>query len=159
MSKPYAQQDLSDQFDSDLIWRRKELSDMKAAVRRADAASKPVLLRALITMSYAHWEGNVRVCAKAYFEYLTLRKLQYSALERQIYVNSFLDRLGAMNKTPHQACGGFSAWPELFGRSCWCAVPHTGDRYTADTPPFRRDDRACRRAEHRAGTLASFACP
>jgi len=57
-----------------------------------------VLLRALVTMSYAHWEGYVRFCAKAYFEHLTLRKLRYSTLERQIYVNSFLIRLDAMNK-------------------------------------------------------------
>jgi hypothetical protein len=72
---------------------------MKAAIKKADAASKSVLLRALITMCYAHWEGYVRVCANAYFEYLALRKLRYSALERQIYVNSFLIRLGTMNKT------------------------------------------------------------
>jgi hypothetical protein len=94
--KPYTQQQLSDQFDSDLIWRRKELSDMKAAIKKADDVSKSVLLRALITMSYAHWEGYVRVCANAYFEHLTLRKMQYSELERQIYVNSFLVRVGAM---------------------------------------------------------------
>jgi hypothetical protein len=99
MSKPYTVQELSDQLDSDLIWRRKELSDMKAAIKKADAASKSVLLRALITMCYAHWEGYVRVCANAYFEHLTLRKLQYSALERQIYINSFLVRLDTMNKT------------------------------------------------------------
>jgi hypothetical protein len=53
MTKPYTEQDLSDLFDEDLIWRRKELSDMKSAVRAADAAAKPVLLRAIITMSYA----------------------------------------------------------------------------------------------------------
>lgn len=101
MSKPYTQEQLSDQFDSDLIWRRKELSDMKAAIKRADGASKSVLLRALITMCYAHWEGYVRACANAYFEHLTLRKLQYSQLERQIYVNGFLVRLDAMYNTRH----------------------------------------------------------
>lgn len=98
--KPYTQEQLSDQFDSDLIWRRKELSDMKAAIKRADDVSKSVLLRALITMCYAHWEGYVRVCANAYFEHLTLRNLQYSELERQIYINSFLVRLGTMNRAP-----------------------------------------------------------
>ena len=97
MSKPYTREQLSDQFESDLIWRRKELSDMKAAIRRADDASKSVLLRALITMCYAHWEGYVRVCANAYFDHLTLRKLPYSELERQIYVNSFLVRLDTMH--------------------------------------------------------------
>jgi hypothetical protein len=98
MTKPYTEQDLSDLFDEDLIWRRKELSDMKSAVRTADAAAKPVLLRAIITMSYAHWEGYVRTCANRYFEYLTIRRRPYSDLERQIYVNTFLVRIDALHQ-------------------------------------------------------------
>lgn len=97
MSKPYTDENLSDFFDADLIWRRKELSDIKAAVRRADVAAKHVLLRALITMCYAHWEGYVRICANRYFEYLTIRKKPYSELERQIYVNTFLARLDTLS--------------------------------------------------------------
>lgn len=96
MSKPYSESDLSDIFDSDLIWRRKELSDLKAALRTADAAAKPALLRAIVTMSYAHWEGYVRTCANRYFEHLTLRKKPFADFERQIYVNSFLGRLDAL---------------------------------------------------------------
>lgn len=98
MTKPYTEQDLSDLFDEDLIWRRKELSDMKSAVRAADAAAKPVLLRAMITMSYAHWEGYVRTCANRYFEHLTIRRRPYSDLERQIYVNTFLVRIDALHQ-------------------------------------------------------------
>lgn len=96
MSKPYIAQNLSDQFDVDLIWRRKELSDLKVAIKRADSQSKPVLMRAIITMAYAHWEGYIRFCANCYFEHLTLRKRAFSAFERQIYVNSFLSRLAAL---------------------------------------------------------------
>jgi|SRR6185437_7246502 len=99
MSKPYTEQDLSDIFDTDLIWRRKELSDLKTTIKIADDAAKPVLLRALITMSYAHWEGYVRVCANRYFEYLTLRKKKFTELERQIYVNSHLVRLDALSQS------------------------------------------------------------
>lgn len=98
MTKPYSQQDLSDIFDADLIWRRKELSDLKAAVYSADLAAKPVLLRAVIAMGYAHWEGYVRLCANRYFEHLTLRKKPFSDFERQIYVNSFLVRIDALHK-------------------------------------------------------------
>jgi hypothetical protein len=97
MSKPYTEDDLSSIFDADLIWRRKELSDMKAAVKVADSPSKPVLLRALIAMSYAHWEGYVRTCANRYFEYLTLRRQVFSKFERQIYVNSILGRIDALH--------------------------------------------------------------
>jgi HEPN superfamily RiboL-PSP-like protein len=99
MSKPYTEQNLSDRFDDDLIWRRKELSDIKLAIKAADAAAKPALLRALVTMCYAHWEGYVRNCATSFFEFLSLRKLRYTALERQLYVNSFLVRLDALNRS------------------------------------------------------------
>lgn len=98
MSKPYSEQDLSSLFDSDLIWRRKELSDIKAAIKIADSVSKPVLLRAIIAMSYAHWEGYVRTCANRYFEHLTLRKKPFAEFERQIYVNSVLGRLEALHQ-------------------------------------------------------------
>ena len=97
MSKPYTEHDLSSIFDSDLIWRRKELSDMKAAIKTADLPSKPALLRAITAMSYAHWEGYVRTCANRYFEHLTLRKKPFLEFERQIYVNSVLGRLNAMH--------------------------------------------------------------
>lgn len=99
MIKPYTEQNLSDIFDADLIWRRKELSDLKSAIRTADGAAKPVLLRALITMSYAHWEGYVRLCANRYFEHLTLRKKPFTDFERQIYVNSHLVRLDALHQS------------------------------------------------------------
>ncbi|MFB9985096.1 MAE_28990/MAE_18760 family HEPN-like nuclease [Mesorhizobium kowhaii] len=99
MSKPYSEQDLSDLFDEDLIWRRRELSDMKAVVKAADTAAKPVMLGAIITMIYAHWEGYVRLCANRYFEYLSIRKQPYTALERQIYVNAFLSRLDALHRS------------------------------------------------------------
>ncbi len=92
MSKPYTEQHLSNLFDEDIIWRRRELSDLKAATKAADFSAKPVLLRA-ITMSYAHWEGYVRLCANRYFEYLVMRKKVYAEFERQVYVNTFLIRL------------------------------------------------------------------
>ena len=98
ISKPYSELDLSNLFDEDLIWRRRELSDMKAAVRSADVAAKSALLRA-ISLWYPHWEGYVRVRANRYFEYLTIRRKPYVELERQIYVNTFLGRLNS----PHQS--------------------------------------------------------
>jgi hypothetical protein len=96
MSKPYTEEDLSSIFDADLIWRRKELSDIKAAIKAADSPSMAPLLRAIIAMSYAHWEGYIRTCANRYFEHLTLRKKPFAEFERQIYVNSFLVRLDTL---------------------------------------------------------------
>jgi RiboL-PSP-HEPN len=99
MSKPYTEKDLSNQFDADLIWRRKELSDIKLAISNADKYSKSALLRALITVVYAHWEGYVRTCANRYFEHLALRKKRFIDLERQVYVNVFLAKLNALSQS------------------------------------------------------------
>jgi hypothetical protein len=95
MSKPYTESDLSFLLDSELNWRRRELSDLKAAIRNADPIAKTVLLRALVTMSYAHWEGYVKDSATRYFLHLTLKKLQYQELDGQFYKNNFLARLDA----------------------------------------------------------------
>jgi RiboL-PSP-HEPN len=98
MSKPYTPDDLSMILDLDLSWRRKELSDMKAAAKSADAAARPALVRAIIAMCYAHWEGYVRTCANRYFEHLTLKRRSFADFERQIYVNSFLARIDGLHR-------------------------------------------------------------
>lgn len=97
MRKPYTESDLSDAFDRDLIWRRKELSDLKLAIRKADSASKSALLKSLVAMSYAHWEGFVKMAANKYFEHLTIRKRPFSEFERQFYINSMLAKLDSVS--------------------------------------------------------------
>ena len=96
MSKAYTSADLADQLDTDLTWRVRELSDLKTAIKGSQQNARPVLLRSLVTMLYAHWEGHVRFCASKYFEFITLRRHHYSQLERQLYVNTFLPRLDAL---------------------------------------------------------------
>jgi hypothetical protein len=99
MSKPFTESDLSYQLDSELTWRRKELSDLKSAIRSADPVARRVLLRSLVTMSYAHWEGYVRISATKYFTHITLKKKAYRDLDRQFYTNSFLARLDAFYRS------------------------------------------------------------
>lgn len=101
MSKPYTEANFSDQVDADLNWRRKELSDIKLAIRNTTENSRPALLRALITMTYAHWEGYVRMCATKYFQYLSIRKMPYKDFEKQILINNYLVRLDAFFQNKH----------------------------------------------------------
>jgi hypothetical protein len=71
---------------------------MKAAIRASDTASQSALLKAIVAMSYAHWEGYVKTCATQYFEHLTLRKKPFAEFERQIFVNSMLGRVDALHR-------------------------------------------------------------
>ncbi|MGA7381806.1 MAG: MAE_28990/MAE_18760 family HEPN-like nuclease [Terriglobales bacterium] len=97
MSKPYTDADFSAQITEDRSWRLKEISDLKDAVIRADASLRRVLLRALVTICYAHWEGYVRFAARKYLEHVALRKHQYKDLDRQFLRNYFLPRLAALS--------------------------------------------------------------
>lgn len=98
MSKPYTLDDLSSQLDSDLNWRRRELSDLKSSIRAADHTARNVLRRSLVAMCYAHWEGYVKLAANKYFEHITIRKKFFHELDLQFYRNTFLGRLDAYVK-------------------------------------------------------------
>jgi len=99
MSKPYSEADFSTQLEVDRSWRLKEISDLKTAARAADSSLRRVLLRSLVTICYAHWEGFVRFAARKYLEYVALRKHSYGSLDRQFLRNYFLPRLAALSNS------------------------------------------------------------
>lgn len=96
-NKRYSEAEFSAQLDQDRSWRLREISDLKTAIRRADESLQRVLLRALITICYAHWEGHVRFAARKYLEYVARRKFSYSDLDRQFLRNEFLLKLAALS--------------------------------------------------------------
>jgi hypothetical protein len=97
MSKPYSDADFSAQITEDRSWRLREISDLKTAIVRADVNLRRVLLRGLITICYAHWEGYVRFAGRKYLQHVALRKFRYSDLDRQFLRNYFLPRLAALS--------------------------------------------------------------
>lgn len=99
MSKPYTDADLSHQLAHDRTWRVRELSDLKAVILRSDPIARQVLLRALVCICYAHWEGYVRFSARRFLEHVALRKLALGELSRQFWRNLFLPRLAALSKS------------------------------------------------------------
>jgi MAE_28990/MAE_18760-like HEPN len=96
MSKPYTESDFGSQLAEDRTWRIREMSDLKAAILRADAISQKVLLRALIAICYAHWEGHAKFAAAKYLGHIALRRLPFRDLDRQFTRNHFLRRLAAL---------------------------------------------------------------
>lgn len=87
------------QLAADRTWRLREISDLKTAILRADEGLQQVLLRSLVAISYAHWEGSVRFSARKYLEHVALRKFPYDKLNRQFLRNKFLPRLASLSGT------------------------------------------------------------
>jgi len=73
---------LFDRIDEDLIWRKKELTDLKFLLETAAAKRerKPALLRSAITLLYAHWEGFIKTVALSYLEYVAAQALRFEEL-------------------------------------------------------------------------------
>lgn len=117
MSKPYTETDFSTQVIQDRSWRLREISDLKTAIMRADENLSRVLLRALVTICYAHWEGYVRFAARKYLEHVALRRLPYVELDRQFLRNYFLPRLAALSTSKTSITERCALVDELLGSS------------------------------------------
>ncbi|MER0335906.1 MAE_28990/MAE_18760 family HEPN-like nuclease [Vibrio vulnificus] len=62
--------ELEDQLDRDLAWRKKEFTTLKLMVSSSRKHERNILMRASVTMLYAHWEGHIKFCAQAYLLYI-----------------------------------------------------------------------------------------
>lgn len=80
-------EDLNNILSSDLAWRKKELSEVKALVETKNISDQrhKALVRSGVCILYAHWEGFVKLAANSYLEYVSLKKLTYQELS-----NNFL---------------------------------------------------------------------
>jgi hypothetical protein len=117
MSKPYTEANFSAQITEDRNWRIKEISDLKSAIRRGDACLQKVLLRALVAICYAHWEGYVRFSARKYLEHVALRRFQYRELDKQFLRNYFLPRLAALSSSKAGITDRCALVDEILGAS------------------------------------------
>lgn len=63
-------EEFEDALDSDLSWRKHEISLITGLVQKANGPKKNTLVRAGITLMYSHWEGHIKQCAEVYLCYL-----------------------------------------------------------------------------------------
>jgi hypothetical protein len=85
MKKMRTQAMLQEFLDTQTAWRKKEIADLKAAVRATEHTSRRSLIRAGIPLLYAHWEGFVKTASEALLNYIYHRKLNYRQL-RPCYI-------------------------------------------------------------------------
>jgi hypothetical protein len=71
---------LQDFLDAEFGWRLKEIADLKRSVKDASGSRQDTLLRAGVSLLYAHWEGFVKASAEGFINYVSNRGLKYSEL-------------------------------------------------------------------------------
>jgi len=73
--------ELIDRVGKDLIWRRKELSELKGLVQETQGQIRSrVIIRSAVALLYAHWEGFVKKSSSYYLEFVSSHRLPYGKL-------------------------------------------------------------------------------
>jgi MAE_28990/MAE_18760-like HEPN len=75
-------EDLNQRLTDDLIWRKKEISDLKSLIetKSFSPSKQNAVLRSGVTLLYAHWEGYIKTAATSYLEFVARQKLIYDEL-------------------------------------------------------------------------------
>ena len=73
-------EELADRLARDLVWRRKEVTALRRLVSTASTDREAVLIRSLVAILYAHWEGFIKNTADAYIEHVRSQRLAYAEL-------------------------------------------------------------------------------
>jgi MAE_28990/MAE_18760-like HEPN len=92
---------LSLSLDNDLVWRKKEISNLKSLIEtRSFSESKHnVLLRSGITILYAHWEGFVKIASTNYLNFVANQKLSYNDLAINFLAVAMKEKLNQASET------------------------------------------------------------
>lgn len=84
--------DLEDLLNSDLAWRKKEISTFEIAIKRKET----YLCRAFISVLYAHWEGFVKSSAVHYLHFVLTQGRYSKELKNIFTVHHFRKSLKAI---------------------------------------------------------------
>jgi len=92
---------LQNNLDEDLGWRIQELSLLKNTIPNTPnrAPLQDALIRAGLTMLYAHWEGFVKCAAENYLNYVSLKRLRHDQLESCFVALCLKKKINEMDNT------------------------------------------------------------
>lgn len=97
---------LESYLSAELKRRKRELSEMRGAVKRNQNAAHKPMVRAAVMLLYSHWEGFVRDAAAAYVNYVSYQGLPQKGLASNFLAICFRERLrecGIIRPSHHNA--------------------------------------------------------
>ncbi|SDW17482.1 hypothetical protein SAMN05444358_101126 [Ruegeria halocynthiae] len=87
-------------LSDDRLWRVRELSDLRIMHRKAASGrEKAATSRAIVVLSYAHWEGYCASCAGTFIDYLEAKKVPYSLLPPDMMLGAVSHALDSYRDT------------------------------------------------------------
>jgi hypothetical protein len=68
-------------LDEQFGWRKREITTLSMALKSARQHQQDVFFRSGVVLLYAHWEGLIRFCAKAYLVYVINQGSNFKTLQ------------------------------------------------------------------------------
>jgi len=88
------------QLSSDRLWRARELSDLRAMHAKAESTrEKMATCRAIVVLSYAHWEGYCSSSAGTLVDYMEAKNIPYSSLPPDMILGAMSGDLDSYRDT------------------------------------------------------------
>lgn len=84
---------LTDKVTNEFSWRRKELTILKNKIPTSKNSYQIALIRAVVPLLYAHWEGFVKSSLSYYLTYVSNQGLKHNELKTQFIALSFQSEL------------------------------------------------------------------
>lgn len=80
-----AEDKLTTRLQEDIVWRIRELTELVRACNEARAVRQDALLRAVVPVMYAHWEGYFVYSTNAYLNYIAEKRIMISLLKDEFW--------------------------------------------------------------------------
>jgi MAE_28990/MAE_18760-like HEPN len=93
---------LDDLLAEDLAWRKRELTTLEFAIRRARTHEMAPLTRSGIALLYAHWEGYIKGSATLYLAFVASKRLRLEELSSHILAVALRSKLRTLEGASKQ---------------------------------------------------------
>lgn len=86
--------ELQDKLDQDIQWRKKEIVDFKFVIENNRRSTRVTpLVRGGIALSYAHWEGFIKVASSIFINFISTKKIPMDNMQLNFIALSYLKRI------------------------------------------------------------------
>jgi hypothetical protein len=91
--------ELQDKLDQDIQWRKKEIVDFKFIIEKYRYSTRlSPLVRSGIALSYAHWEGFVKMASSIFISFISIKKIPMDKMQLNFIALSYQKRLNKGNE-------------------------------------------------------------
>lgn len=86
-------------LDKELSWRRLELSSLYLLMQSAQGNEKSALIRSLVVMLYAHWEGFIKSSSEIFINYINRQYIKHCDVKNNFAAASLKNIINSLRDT------------------------------------------------------------